>query len=173
MLKKLSVLTLIGSVALTSCQTFNLADVDPTTQGTPMGSVRLGKKNKDFFVIPGKPITPAQMRGDVPVPPSNIVVFKTRERQPHYKAMRVAGAPVRGIRKTFSMAFEKFADLAFGWLKRDKRPADQPATLATESIAYPASMLPNQFAGNGAIGGHVGPQAAHVFHTPQTNRNGG
>ncbi len=157
---------------MTSCQTFELADVAPETQGTPMGGVRIGKKNKDFFVIPGKPVTPAQMRGDDPIPPSNIVVFKTRERQPHYKAIRAAGAPVRGMRKTFTYVIDTIADFAFGWLKRDKRKPEAPAP-TPGPIAYPGSMAPEPFARARSLGAPVGPQSAHVFHTPQTHRNGG
>ena len=174
MLKQFSVLMLAASTALTSCQTFDMADVAPEMAGTPMGSVRLGKENKDFFVIPGKPITAAQIRGEVPIPPSNIVVFKTRERQPHYKAIRAAGAPVRGMRKTFTLVIDKIADLAFGWLKRDeKKPTAPVAAAAPGPIAYPGSMVPQTFARERSLGAPVGPQSAHVFHTPQSHRNGG
>ena len=61
----------------------------------------------------------------------------------------------------------------FGWLKRGK-PQSAPAP-APGPIAYPGSMVPNEpFASARSLGSPVGgPQSAHVFHTPQTNRNGG
>ncbi len=173
MLKKLSLLILVAGASFTGCQTYELADVAPETQGTSMGAVRLGKQNKDFFVIPGEPVTPAQMRGEIPVPASNIVVFKTRERQPHYRAIRVAGAPIRGMRKTFTFVVDRIADLAFGWLKRDGRRA-APAT-APAPIIYPGAVVPeSNFARSGAEATQMrGASSAHLFHSPQTHRNGG
>lgn len=174
MLKNISILILAASAALSGCQTYELADVAPETSGSSMGAVRLGKQNKDFFVIPGEPMTPAQMRGEIPVPPSNIVVFKTRERQPHYRAMRAAAAPIRGVRKTFTFLVDRFADLAFGWMKRDSRPQPAPAPAAAP-IIYPGAVAPEtHFARNRAEAPLMrGPSGAHVFHTPQTHRNGG
>jgi hypothetical protein len=176
MLKQLSVLILFASMALTSCQTFELADVDPSTEGSPMGSVKLGKPGKDFFVIPGEPTTPHQLRGQVPVPPSNIVVFKTRERQTHYRALRAIGAPVRGMRKTFSFVVEKAIAIAFFWRKPKQEAAPPAAALAPAMgpIAYPAGVANNEpFARSRSLGAPVGPRSAHIYHTPQINRYGG
>ncbi|MCB1061962.1 MAG: hypothetical protein KDN20_03450 [Verrucomicrobiae bacterium] len=163
------------SVAFAGCQTFELSDVAPETKGSPMGSVKLGKEGKDFFVIPGQPVTPSQMRGEVPVPPSNIVVFKTRERQPLYKTLRVAGAPIRGFHRTFHFVYEKIANLAFGWMKKDKAPATPPVQApASGPIVYPAHMAPQTpFASARPLRTPRGPQSEHVFHTTQSLRNGG
>ncbi len=140
-----------------------------------MGAVKLGKQGKDFFVIPGEPVTPSQMRGEIPVPPSNIVVFKTRERQPHYQALRVAGAPVRGLRRSFTFVVDTIAHFAFGWMKKKDREPSAPATEAPAPgpIAYPAGMAPQPFANARSLSAPRGPQSAHVFHTPQNLRNGG
>lgn len=139
MLKQISFLIILIALALlsVSCQTMEFGDVVPDAKGSAIGDVKLGKPNEDFFVIPGAPITPAQMRGDVPVPPQNIVVFKTREQQPLYKMARVAGIPARGVCRVYGMVVDAITHLAFGWLgKKEKAPAD------AAPLVYPASFAP-------------------------------
>lgn len=185
MLKKISVLIVLASMAMTSCQTLEFSDVVPETAGSPLGGVKLGKENVDFFVVPGKPVTPAEIRGEVPVPPQNIVVFRTREQTVPYKALKAAGAPIRGARNVFTEVFDKVTSVAFGWLKwgkKDKKSPEQqqaPAAApqgggATMPMVYPAGMLPqDSFANARANGASTGRKAARDLHPAQTNRNGG
>ena len=175
MLKKFSILTLLAGVALCSCQTMEFSDVAPETKGTALGSVKLGKEGKDFFVIPGSPITPAQMRGESPIPPQNIVVFKTRERQPLYRAAHAAGAPARGLHRAYNFVIDAIVNLTFGWFKK-KAPAPQPENAVPQSYVYPASLpaTPAPFASARPLGGAAyGPQTAPAWSNPQTLRSGG
>lgn len=167
------------------------SDVMPETAGSAIGAVKLGKENVDFFVIPGKPVTPEQISGQVPVPPENIVVFKTRERSGPYKAMRAVGAPARGTRTVLATIYNKVTELAFGWLKwgrkskKDQAVAEadegasstgnpQPARSVPVRAAYPADMLPEDtFADERANRSPAGRQAARELHPGSNNRNGG
>lgn len=171
MMKQMSFLIPLASVALCSCQTMKFGEVAPELQGSAMGELKLGKEGKDFFVIPGEPITPAQMRGDFPVPPQNIVVFKTRERQPMYRVARAVGAPARGISRVYSFLVDSVVKVAFGWWPKKKA---EPTT--TPQISYPAPMLPKAepFAQSRLLGTTTGPRAAaHGQTNPQTHRIGG
>jgi hypothetical protein len=179
MLKQISVLiTLIALASFSvSCQTMEFGDVVPEAKGSAIGDIKIGKPNRDFFVIPGAPITPAQMRGDVPVPPQNIVVFKTREQQPLYKAARIAAIPARGVTRVCTMVVDAITRIAFGWLGGKKKKEAVQAT----PLVYPASFTPTTasaepFANARSLGAPVGPAAsaaAQYQPTPHPIRNGG
>lgn len=169
MLKQFSILTIIASAGLCSCETMRLSDVAPETEGSALGTVRLGKENKDFFVIPGAPLTPAQMRGEFPVPPQNIVVFKTRERQPLYRVAHLAGAPARGLSRACSFVVDTIVSLTFGWFRKK-----EPAGAKEVPVVFPATMRPaDSFAmerpRHAAVG--LGPAAGRP--DPHLPRNGG
>lgn len=156
-------------MALCSCQTMEFGDVAPETKGSALGDVKIGKQNKDFFIIPGAPITPDQMTGKSPVPPQNIVVFKTRERQPLYRAAHVAGTPARVVGRAYNYVVEAIVKLTFGWFKKK-----EPKAPVTAPVIYPANLLPAEpFANARSLGAPTGPSTAHVWNTPQIHRNGG
>ena len=170
MLKQLPILILLIALMLlsVSCQTMEFGDVVPDAKGSALGDVKLGKPNKDFFVIPGAPITPAQMRGEAPVPPQNIVVFKTRERQPLYKVARAAGAPVRGVCHLYNMVVDAFVSVAFGWLPKKEPKVVQPGAAP---VIYPSAFTPTPQSTEPFASAR--PHSAHVHPNPHPIRNGG
>jgi hypothetical protein len=127
MIKNTSFLVILISVGLTSCSTKRFADVVPETQGTPLGSVKIGKENADYFVVPSK----QTFHGDAEESPAQVVVFKTKERHPSYRAAHLAGAPVRTVNKVGSTVIGGVTDIA-GVLvtqpfqKQEAQPIDQP-----------------------------------------------
>ena len=187
MLKQISILIVFASMVLTSCQTMEFSDVMPETAGSAMGDIKLGKEGVDFFVIPGKPVTPEQISGAVPVPPENIVVFKTRERSAPYKAMRAVGAPARGTRTVLATIYNKVTEIAFGWLKWGKKKDEEqgeaqgqstqgnatPARTVPIRAAYPEAMLPADTFDERTNRSPAGRQAARDLHPGITNLNGG
>lgn len=194
MLKQLSVLIGLGGLAMTSCQTLEFEDVVPEMAGSPLGDVKLGKEGVDFFVVPGKPVTPEQIRGEVPVPPENIVVFKTREQTVPYKMARAAGAPARGAQHLFAKVYTKVTSFArglfsFGKNKKAREPEPEMApqfdrealerkqqqmARGAMPVIYPAGMLPEEsFANTRAQGASSGRSAARELHPTLNNRNGG
>ena len=108
MLKQTSILVILVSLALTSCSTKRFADVVPETQGTPLGSVKIGKENADYFVVPSK----QSFEGDPEQSPAQVVVFKTKERHPSYRAAHLAGAPARTVNKVSSTVVGGVTDIA-------------------------------------------------------------
>jgi len=158
-----------------------MADLAPEMEGSALGKVKLGKENVDFFVVPGEPTTSAQMLGEVPVPPKNIVVFKTREQTPIFRAARVAWAPVRGVVRSVSFVFNKIASFAFGWLKPANKPAAPQETPANEEalagppvpVFYPAGTAPQNFAEKRSPRPPTGPRSAHEVKMQQAIRRGG
>ena len=97
MLKQLSLLAISVSLGLTSCSTKRFSDVVPETHGTELGNVVIGKENADYFIVPsGKPVAGQDES------PSQLVLFKTKERHPSYRAAHLAGAPVRGVNRVTS-----------------------------------------------------------------------
>ncbi len=97
MLKQISFLAIAVSISLTSCSTKRFSDVVPETYGTELGNVVIGKENADYFIVPsGNPVA------DQDESPSQLVLFKTKERHPSYRAANLAGAPVRGVNRVTS-----------------------------------------------------------------------
>ena len=141
MLKQISILVILVSLSLTNCSTKRFADVVPETQGTPLGSVKIGKENADYFIVPSK----QSFEGDPEESPAQLVVFKTKERHPSYRAAHLAGAPIRSVNKVGSTVIGSVTDIA-GVLvakpfqKQEARPIEQPRS------AHPsmASMRQNE-----------------------------
>jgi len=96
-MKTLSVLAILLSASLTSCSTKRFSDVVPETHGTELGNVVIGKENADYFIVPsGKPVSGQDES------PAQLILFKTKERHPSYRAAHLAGAPVRGVNRVTS-----------------------------------------------------------------------
>ena len=135
MLKQSSFLVILVSLSLTNCSTKRFADVVPETQGTPLGSVNIGKENADYFVVPSK----QSFEGDPEESPAQVVVFKTKERHPSYRAAHLVGAPFRTVNKVSSTIFGGATDVGGAlvtkpFLKQEARPVEQPRS-AHPSIA--------------------------------------
>ena len=130
MMKTSSFLVILLSISLTNCSTKRFADVVPETQGTALGSVKIGKENADYFVIPSK----QTFESGGEESPAQVVVFKTKERHPSYRAAHLAGAPVRTVNKVGSTVIGGVTDIA-GVLvtqpfqRQVARPIDQPRSV--------------------------------------------
>ena len=127
MLKQTSFLVIIVSLSLTNCSTNRFADVVPETQGTPLGAVKIGKENADYFVVPSK----KTFEGNPEQSPAQVVVFKTKERHPSYRAAHLAGAPARTVNKVGSTVIGGVTDIAGALItqpfqKQETQPLEQP-----------------------------------------------
>ena len=184
MLKYLSILVALGSFGLTNCSTKRFSDVVPETRGTALGSVTIGKENADYFVVPSG----QTVAGGYDHSPSSIVVFKTKERHPGYRAAHLAGAPVRTVNKVGSGVIGGVTDIAGALITQPFQsrpepsqarsahhghPAVYPSSSARPSsnLAYPALSVAPEAARstfNPALH-HRPPSTHHHMHNPYSN----
>ncbi len=132
-MKMLSFVILAASFTSVSCSTKRFADVAPETRGTALGEVVIGKENADYFVVPTRNSIGYQQED-----PAAIVVFKTKERHPSYKAAKLAGAPMRTVNRVGSTVIGGVTDIAGALVTQPFQKQDAPQVAAVASSPSPA-----------------------------------
>ncbi len=160
MLKQISFLTIAVSLGLTSCSTKRFSDVVPETYGTELGNVVIGKENADYFIVPsGKPVAGQDES------PSQLVLFKTKERHPSYRAAHLAGAPVRGVNRVTSTLASGVVNTAGAIVSAPfKKPDPKSYAHQAHGIATPQSS-----AHAAPIFGPVAASEGSAFSNPISN----
>jgi len=160
MLKQISFLAISVSISLTSCSTKRFSDVVPETRGTELGNVVIGKENADYFIVPsGNPVA------DQEESPSQLVLFKTKERHPSYRAAHLAGAPVRGVNRVTSTLASSVVNTAGAIVTAPFKKPD-PETYAHEAHGI---ATPRPSAQAAPIFGPVAGSVSSNFSNPITN----
>lgn len=133
-MKMLSFLILTASLTSVNCSTKRFADVVPETRGTALGDVVIGKENADYFVVPSRNAVGYQQED-----PAAIVVFKTKERHPSYKAAKLAGAPMRTVNRVGSTVIGGVTDIAGALVTQPFQKQDPQQVPAFASSASPVT----------------------------------